>query len=86
MANSSALPELPQESIDEALQLNKDLEKVIKAVEDISLQLTWMGYDMVALRTSPELGTSMQKLEAAYYECRAIICGDRREPKSDSSI
>ncbi|KAL3045144.1 hypothetical protein OYC64_013408 [Pagothenia borchgrevinki] len=83
MADSSALPELPQESINDALQVNKDLERVIEAVEDISLQLTWMGYDMVALRTSPELGTSMQKLEEAYNKCRAIICGDRQEPESE---
>lgn len=51
-----------------------------------AVQLTWMGYDMVALRTSPELGTSMQKLEEAYNKCRAIICGDRQEPESESSI
>lgn len=42
-----------------------------------------MGYDMVAVRTSPELGDSMQKLDEAYRRCRAIVCGDweQEEPE-----
>ncbi|XP_056296041.1 synaptonemal complex central element protein 3 [Pseudoliparis swirei] len=85
MADSSPMPELPQESIDDVLELNKDLERIIEAVEDLSVQLTWMGYDMVALRTSPELGTSMQNLSEAFQRCHAIICGDHEpEPESGS--
>ncbi|XP_037635176.1 synaptonemal complex central element protein 3 [Sebastes umbrosus] len=76
MAGSSSLPELPQDSIDSVLELNKDLERIIEAIENMSVQLTWMGYDMVAVRTSPELGDSMQKLDEAYRRCRAIVCGD----------
>lgn len=45
--------------------------------------LTWMAYDMVALRTSPELGVSMQKLKEAYLKCRAAVCGD---PDQESQI
>ncbi|XP_029297546.1 synaptonemal complex central element protein 3 [Cottoperca gobio] len=86
MAHLSSLPELQQGSIDDVLQVNKDLESTIEAVEHTSVQLTWMGYDMVALRTSPELGTSMQKLEEAYNRCRVVICGDREQPESDMGI
>ncbi|XP_054454088.1 synaptonemal complex central element protein 3 [Anoplopoma fimbria] len=75
MAGSSPLPELQQNSTEDVLELNKDLERIIEAVENLSVQLTWMGYDMVALRTSPELGTSMQRLEEAYDGCRSSICG-----------
>ncbi|KAM6952192.1 synaptonemal complex central element protein 3 [Lycodopsis pacificus] len=82
MADSSPLTELPQDSVDDVLELNKEFEKIIEAVENISVQLTWMGYDMVALRTSPELGTSMLRLKEAYHQCRAIICGDQ-EPEMD---
>ncbi|XP_068570509.1 synaptonemal complex central element protein 3 [Cebidichthys violaceus] len=84
MANSSSLPELPQDSVDDVLELNTDLERMIEAVEITSVQLTWMSYDMVAVRTSPELGTSMLKLKEDYHKCRAIICGDRdQEPEMD---
>ncbi|KAK9517807.1 hypothetical protein VZT92_023149 [Zoarces viviparus] len=82
MADSSPLGELPQDSVDAVLELNKDLERIIEAVENVSVELTWMGYDMVALRTSPELGASMLKLKEAYNKCRAIICGDQ-EPEMD---
>lgn len=40
------------------------------------VQLTWMAYDMVVLRTNPELGASMRKLEEAYHRCRAAVSGD----------
>uniref|UniRef100_A0A3B3HJY0 Uncharacterized protein n=1 Tax=Oryzias latipes TaxID=8090 RepID=A0A3B3HJY0_ORYLA len=36
-----------------------------------TFQLTWMAYDMVALRTNPEEGASMRQLEEAYQRCRA---------------
>lgn len=42
-----------------------------------------MAYDMVALRTSPELGVSMQKLKEAYLKSRAAVCGD---PDQESQI
>ncbi|XP_034399270.1 synaptonemal complex central element protein 3 [Cyclopterus lumpus] len=82
MADSSSIPEPPQDSSDDdVLELNKDLERIIEAIENISVQLTWGGYDMVALRTSPELGTSMRNMNEAFHRCRAIICGDHeKEP------
>uniref|UniRef100_A0A8P4GIN1 Synaptonemal complex central element protein 3 n=1 Tax=Dicentrarchus labrax TaxID=13489 RepID=A0A8P4GIN1_DICLA len=73
MAGSPSYPELPRNSNDDELELNKDLERIIENVENISVQLTWMAYDMVALRTSPELGASMRKLEEAYRRCRAVV-------------
>lgn len=43
------------------------------------VQLTLMAYDMVVLRTSPELEASMRTLEEAYRRCGAAICGDREQ-------
>ncbi|KAM8732374.1 synaptonemal complex central element protein 3 isoform 1-T2 [Acanthopagrus schlegelii] len=83
MADSSSLAELPQISNNDVLELNKDLERMIEHVENISLQLTCMAYDMVALRTSPELGSSMRKLEDAYLQCRAAVCGDQELQMDD---
>ncbi|KAF3693684.1 Synaptonemal complex central element protein 3 Testis-specific expressed protein 2 [Channa argus] len=77
MADSSSPSELPRRNGDEMLApLNKDLEKIIEEVEEMSVQLTWMAYDMVALRTSPALGSSMFKLEESYQRCRVAVYGD----------
>ncbi|TKS72593.1 Synaptonemal complex central element protein 3 [Collichthys lucidus] len=83
MSDSSSVDELRQnKDDDDALELNKDLERMIEDAENMSVQLTWMAYDMVALRTNPELGASMLKLEEAYQRCRAAVCADRdQEPE-----
>lgn len=47
------------------------------------VQLTCMAYDLVALRTSPELGVSMRNLEEAYHQCRAAVCGDQELEMDD---
>ncbi|KAF1384245.1 hypothetical protein PFLUV_G00116340 [Perca fluviatilis] len=84
MADLSSLPELPLNINDDVLELNKDLERIIEDVENISVQLTWMAYDLVALRTSPELGAAMEKLEEAYPRCFAVVCGDQKQqPEMD---
>lgn len=49
------------------------------------VQLTWMAYDMVVLRTNPELGVSMRKLEEAYRKCStAVYGGPGQEPQGDT--
>ncbi|XP_005719639.1 synaptonemal complex central element protein 3 [Pundamilia nyererei] len=83
MADSSTRSELPRISDDDMLAMNKELERMIEDVESMSAHLTWMAYDMVALRTSPELGASMQKLKEAYLKCRAAVC---RDPDQESQI
>ncbi|XP_072252574.1 synaptonemal complex central element protein 3 [Leuresthes tenuis] len=84
MAESSSFPELSRTGND-MLELNKDLERMIEDVENISVQLAWMAYDMVALRTSPELGASMRELEEAFHRCRAAVRGDpNQEPDMDT--
>ncbi|KAL6117920.1 syce3 [Pungitius sinensis] len=76
MADTSSHPERPQDSFDDVLELNNELERIIEAVEDLSVELAWMDYDMVALRTSPELLTSMEEVMEAFHRCRAVVCGD----------
>lgn len=34
-----------------------------------------MAYDMVVLRTSPDLAESLKSLENEFLKCRAVICG-----------
>ncbi|XP_035130633.1 synaptonemal complex central element protein 3 [Callithrix jacchus] len=50
--------------------LNKDLEKLLEEMEKISVQATWMAYDMVVMRTNPMLAESMRRLEDAFLNCK----------------
>lgn len=34
------------------------------------VQATWMAYDMVVMRTNPDLTNSMRRLEDAFLNCR----------------
>lgn len=34
------------------------------------VQATWMAYDMVVMRTNPDLTNSMRRLEEAFLNCR----------------
>ncbi|KAG7241801.1 hypothetical protein INR49_024771, partial [Caranx melampygus] len=84
MVDSPSPAERPLDYKEDVLELNKDLERLIDAAENISVQLTWMAYDMVALRTSPELGAAMRKLEEACNKCKVTVYGDRgQEPETD---
>ncbi|XP_034546235.1 synaptonemal complex central element protein 3 [Notolabrus celidotus] len=73
----------PTDSCDN-VEFNSDVERMIENVENISVQLTWMNYDMVALRTSPELGSIMQKLEEAFNRCRAAVYRDEQLESSEN--
>uniref|UniRef100_A0A3Q3MCU9 Synaptonemal complex central element protein 3 n=1 Tax=Mastacembelus armatus TaxID=205130 RepID=A0A3Q3MCU9_9TELE len=66
MANSPSLPERLKESDDDVFELIEDLERMIEDVENISVLLSWMSYDIVTLRANPEVGASMRHLEEAY--------------------
>ncbi|KAL7394651.1 hypothetical protein ABVT39_001283 [Epinephelus coioides] len=125
MGDAESLPEPPQSSSDDVLEMKRDLERLIEDTENLSgvltllclialshgvrktsvnifafedsglawscvntdiiplcppvVQLTWMCYDMTALKTSPELWDSMQKLEEAHHKCRAVVCGDQEQ-------
>ncbi|KAK2849394.1 hypothetical protein Q5P01_009228 [Channa striata] len=83
MSDSSSPCELSRHNADEPLELlNKHLERIIEEVEEMSVQLTLMAYDVVVLRTGPALGPSMCKLEESYQRCRAAVCGSRQpEPE-----
>uniref|UniRef100_A0A668A8L9 Zgc:194246 n=1 Tax=Myripristis murdjan TaxID=586833 RepID=A0A668A8L9_9TELE len=73
MTDSPSPTELQQNSDEDMLELNKELERMIEDAENISVQLAWMAYDMVVLRVSPGLQDSMQKLQDAYLRCRLTI-------------
>uniref|UniRef100_A0A3B3Z1H7 Synaptonemal complex central element protein 3 n=1 Tax=Poecilia mexicana TaxID=48701 RepID=A0A3B3Z1H7_9TELE len=61
----SSCPTVPSRSNTDMYKLNKELERVIEDVEDISVQLTWMAYDMVTLRTGFEGEACMRELQEA---------------------
>ncbi|NP_001129458.1 synaptonemal complex central element protein 3 [Danio rerio] len=59
----------------ESLQLNQHLEKMTEQMEDVSVKLSCMTYDMVVLRTSPDLAESFKSLENEFQKCKAVLCG-----------
>ncbi|XP_016310330.1 synaptonemal complex central element protein 3-like [Sinocyclocheilus anshuiensis] len=59
----------------ESLHLNQHLEKMTEQMENVSVKLSWMAYDMVVLRTSPDLAESFKSLENEFLKCKAVICG-----------
>ncbi|XP_077777318.1 synaptonemal complex central element protein 3-like isoform X3 [Podarcis muralis] len=50
--------------------LNRDLEKLLEDMEKLSVQATWMAYDMVVMRANPDLANSMRRLEDAFLTCK----------------
>ncbi|XP_028316033.1 synaptonemal complex central element protein 3 [Gouania willdenowi] len=84
----SELPvENPQETNEDSVELNKELERMTEDVENISVQLSWMAYDMVTLRTDPQLVASLQKLEETFQRCRAAVAGNSHlEPHEDERL
>ncbi|XP_074858315.1 synaptonemal complex central element protein 3 [Carettochelys insculpta] len=50
--------------------LNRDLERLLEEMEKLSVQATWMAYDMVVMRTNPDLANNMRRLEDAFLNCK----------------
>ncbi|NXJ86224.1 SYCE3 protein, partial [Trogon melanurus] len=53
--------------------MNGDLEKLLEEMEKLTVQASWMAYDMVVLRTSPDLTSSMRRLEDAFLSCKEEV-------------
>ncbi|XP_054243014.1 synaptonemal complex central element protein 3 [Indicator indicator] len=53
--------------------LNRDLEKLLEEIENLTVQATWMAYDMVVIRTNPDLASSMRCLEDAFLRCKEEV-------------
>ncbi|KAL4631279.1 synaptonemal complex central element protein 3 [Arapaima gigas] len=70
-----------QDDVEGMEQQGKDLEKIISSVENMSVQLTWMAYDMVVLRTCPQFGESLQKLEEELFRCKSLLNSKPLEAK-----
>ncbi|KFQ27823.1 Synaptonemal complex central element protein 3, partial [Mesitornis unicolor] len=50
--------------------LNRDLEKLLEEMEKLTVQAAWMAYEMVVIRTNPDLANSMSHLEEAFLSCK----------------
>ncbi|XP_046705923.1 synaptonemal complex central element protein 3 [Silurus meridionalis] len=61
----------------ETLEISKDLERMTEQMENISVNVTWMAYDTVAMRTDPELAKSLKRLEDELVQCKAVISGSK---------
>ncbi|KAF4091475.1 hypothetical protein AMELA_G00037240 [Ameiurus melas] len=59
----------------ETLERSKDLERMTEQMENISVNLTWMTYDIVVVRTDPRLAKSLERLKSEFVQCKAVICG-----------
>ncbi|NXY77265.1 SYCE3 protein, partial [Glareola pratincola] len=53
--------------------LNRDLENLLEEMEKLTVQAAWMAYDMVVIRTNPDLATSMKRLEDAFLSCKEEV-------------
>ncbi|KAB5571192.1 hypothetical protein PHYPO_G00222250 [Pangasianodon hypophthalmus] len=75
MVDSASAGEQCEDFGRETLELSKDLERMTEQMENISVNLTWMAYDMVVLRTDPQLAKALKRLENEFIQCKAVICG-----------
>ncbi|NXI58161.1 SYCE3 protein, partial [Chloroceryle aenea] len=53
--------------------LNRDLEELLEEMEKLTVQASWMEYEMVVLRTNPDLSNSMTRLEDAFLSCKEEV-------------
>ncbi|XP_057707175.1 synaptonemal complex central element protein 3 [Corythoichthys intestinalis] len=74
-------PSHPQNGAEDSLEQNEHLERMIDEMENIAVRLTWMAYDMAALRTNPELWGSLQQLKEARHQCSLVILGPTEETR-----
>ncbi|XP_026774194.3 synaptonemal complex central element protein 3 [Pangasianodon hypophthalmus] len=75
MVDSASAGEQCEDFGRETLEFSKDLERMTEEMENISVNLTWMAYDMVVLRTDPQLAKALKRLENEFIQCKAVICG-----------
>ncbi|XP_069705967.1 synaptonemal complex central element protein 3 [Phaenicophaeus curvirostris] len=73
MAESEPQKENYDNMIKMVEDLNRDLEKLLEEMEKLTVQAAWMAYDMVVLRTNPDLANSMRHLEDAFLSCKEEI-------------
>ncbi|XP_075269475.1 synaptonemal complex central element protein 3 [Opisthocomus hoazin] len=64
--------------------LNEDLEKLLEEMEKLTVQAAWTAYDMVVIRTNPDLANSMRRLEDAFLSCKEEMEKKWQEALSES--
>ncbi|NXY82397.1 SYCE3 protein, partial [Alcedo cyanopectus] len=53
--------------------LKRELEELLEEVEKLTVQVTWMEYEMVVIHTNPDLANSMARLEDAFLRCKEEV-------------
>ncbi|KAM9388173.1 synaptonemal complex central element protein 3 [Phaethornis superciliosus] len=84
MAESEPREENYDDMVKMVEDLNRDLEKVLEEMEKLTVQATWMAYDMVVIRTNPHLAESMRRLETAFLHCKEEMEKKWQEVLSES--
>ncbi|KAM9246488.1 synaptonemal complex central element protein 3 [Leptosomus discolor] len=64
--------------------VNRDLENLLEEMEKLTVQATWLAYDMVVIRTNPDLANSMRRLEDAFLSCKEEVEKKWQEVLSES--
>ncbi|NWS36189.1 SYCE3 protein, partial [Polioptila caerulea] len=47
-----------------------DMEELVAKMEELTVRVSWLAFDNIALQTNPELPRSMQHLEDVYLACK----------------
>ncbi|XP_061105336.1 synaptonemal complex central element protein 3 [Conger conger] len=65
--------ELHDGDVQELNDMSKEMEKMVDVMENVSVQFAWMAYDMVVLRSSPDVRESIRKLEDEFLQCKTLL-------------
>ncbi|NWW77885.1 SYCE3 protein, partial [Climacteris rufus] len=63
----------PQEENCDNMKKVEDLENLLENMEKLTVRVALVAYDMVAMRTNPDLTHSMKLLEDALLSCRGQL-------------
>ncbi|NXO09614.1 SYCE3 protein, partial [Oriolus oriolus] len=50
--------------------LKKDLDELLEKMEELTVRVTWVVYDYMAIWTNPDLSNAMQHLEDVFLRCQ----------------
>ncbi|NXF26128.1 SYCE3 protein, partial [Rhodinocichla rosea] len=50
--------------------IETDMEELLEEMEKLTVRVTWMAYDYVAIQTKPDLPNAMQHSEDVFLMCK----------------
>uniref|UniRef100_A0A8C5X2R8 Synaptonemal complex central element protein 3 n=1 Tax=Malurus cyaneus samueli TaxID=2593467 RepID=A0A8C5X2R8_9PASS len=61
------------DNMERMMEDSRDLEELLDQMEKNTVQATWMTYNLVAIRTNPDLTNAMMHLEDAFLRCKEQV-------------